>query len=119
MEITRKTANKIVDLLIAKDISDKDARELSNQICDLLEWEQLTWEQILSIQQFPRVNTPLVNCDDKISLKTWEKSKLIPWTKYPTWFVNMEWKFVPTDMTRIGGWTDENWNILPESYQVW
>ena len=107
MEITRKTANKIEDLLIAKSISDKDARELSNQICDLLEGE--TMINTIPLQSIPKidlvytpVNNSIQNTSSEIVESAQVKAKLIPWTILPwKWIINPEGKFVPCDTTAL------------------
>ena len=121
MEITRKTANKIVDLLIAKEISDRDARELSNQICELLEWEQLigtqTWVPNLAIWNNVTVPTPVFTpsfvtptpvISETVPLES-IKAKLPPNTKYHNWYTDEKWKFFPCDMSRLWWVTWLNW----------
>lgn len=109
MEISRKSYSKIIWILKTWGVSAEISIWLANSICELLENQEdsihnrvkedakIDWEPVVN-KQF--TTKPLVTEDAEV--QSWEKRKLIPWQKMQWWYVDKNWRFVPTFLDR---WT--------------
>jgi hypothetical protein len=113
LEISRKIYSKIIWILKDKNISSDNSIELADSICQLLEWENVSG--YVSTQNELSLPTAQIMTQKTANIeipKLWEKRKLIPWTKYPWWYVNDDWIFIAVQPWKWLDWIrDENGNL--------